>query len=199
MTRDTVLNDAFWEGPMGIPFLKAQAWHDAGKPYPAPDGDWVEARRRVFAGDLPNTAARNVVPPKADYDASIRQVQIDLDELGYHEVGEADGLICGRTRGAITAFMNDRHEVVTTSITPALTDEIAKAKSEGWSRPIAPGRAYATAKEIAPEVQAVKQNAWSRFWSKMLALPSSVGAAVWGVASNIPAANDAACLAGCGC
>ena len=50
MTRDTVLNDAFWRGQMGIPFLKAQAWHEAGKPYPAPDADWIEARKRVFSG-----------------------------------------------------------------------------------------------------------------------------------------------------
>lgn len=50
MTRDTVLNDAFWQGPMGIPFLKAQAWHEAGKPYPAPEADWIAAQKRVFSG-----------------------------------------------------------------------------------------------------------------------------------------------------
>lgn len=48
MTRNTIMNDAFWKSPMGIQFLKAQAWHEAGKPYPAPDADWVEAQRRVF-------------------------------------------------------------------------------------------------------------------------------------------------------
>ena len=53
MTRDTIMNDAFWKGPMGIQFLKAQAWHEAGKQYPAPDADWVEAQRRVFAGSIP--------------------------------------------------------------------------------------------------------------------------------------------------
>ncbi len=53
MTRNTIMNDAFWRGPMGIAFLKAQAWHEAGKPYPAPDADWIEAQRRVFAGVVP--------------------------------------------------------------------------------------------------------------------------------------------------
>lgn len=53
MKRDTVLNDSFWLGPMGIPFLKAQAWHEAGKPYPAPEADWIEARKRVFAKSGP--------------------------------------------------------------------------------------------------------------------------------------------------
>jgi len=48
MTRNTIMNDAFWRSPSGIAFLKAQAWHEAGKEYPAPDADWIEAQRRVF-------------------------------------------------------------------------------------------------------------------------------------------------------
>jgi hypothetical protein len=48
MTRDTVMDDAFWRSVRGIQFLKAQAWHEAGKQYPAPDADWIEAQRRVF-------------------------------------------------------------------------------------------------------------------------------------------------------
>ena len=56
MTRDTVLNDAFWQSDKGIAFLKAQAWHEAGKKYPAPDADWIEARRRVF-DDVPSAAS----------------------------------------------------------------------------------------------------------------------------------------------
>lgn len=52
MTRETVMNDAFWQGPMGIAFLKAQAGHEAGRTYPAPDPDWVEAQRRVFAHEF---------------------------------------------------------------------------------------------------------------------------------------------------
>jgi hypothetical protein len=50
MTRDTIMNDAFWHSPMGIAFLKAQAWHEAGKQYPAPDADWIEAQKRVLGG-----------------------------------------------------------------------------------------------------------------------------------------------------
>lgn len=67
MTRDTVMDDAFWRGPMAIPFLKAQAWHEAGKEYPAPDSDWVEARKRVLAGltavpDAPKPPPASPVP-----------------------------------------------------------------------------------------------------------------------------------------
>lgn len=50
LTEDTVMNDAFWKSAMGIAFLKAQAWHEAGKPYPAPEADWIAAQKRVFSG-----------------------------------------------------------------------------------------------------------------------------------------------------
>jgi hypothetical protein len=63
MTPDTIMDDAFWRGPMGIGFLKAQAGHEAGKTYPAPDADWIEAQRRVFGGDNAGTMAAPVVKP----------------------------------------------------------------------------------------------------------------------------------------
>lgn len=52
MTRNTIMNDEFWRGPMAIPFLKAQAFHEAGREYPAPDSDWIEAQRRVLSGAM---------------------------------------------------------------------------------------------------------------------------------------------------
>jgi peptidoglycan hydrolase-like protein with peptidoglycan-binding domain len=57
MTENTVMNDAFWQSDMGIAFLKAQAWHEAGKRYPAPAADWIEAQRIVFSGAKPKAAA----------------------------------------------------------------------------------------------------------------------------------------------
>ncbi len=48
VTGATIINDAFLNSPTGIQFLKAQAWHEAGKPYPAPAGDWIEAQQKVF-------------------------------------------------------------------------------------------------------------------------------------------------------
>lgn len=44
----TIMNEAFWRGPMAIPFLKAQSGHEAGKTIPAPEADWLNAQRRVF-------------------------------------------------------------------------------------------------------------------------------------------------------
>ncbi len=60
MTRDTVMDDAFWRSPSGVRFLKVQAGHEAGKPIPAPDADWIEAQRRVFSGVAKKTAAGSV-------------------------------------------------------------------------------------------------------------------------------------------
>lgn len=64
MTRNTVMDDAFWRSSMGLAFLKAQAWHEAGKKYPAPDGDWIEAQRIVFLGLSAPTPPAKPVQPK---------------------------------------------------------------------------------------------------------------------------------------
>lgn len=62
MDENTVMNDAFWRGPMGVKFLQVQAAHEAGKPIPAPDADWMEAQRRVFSGvSTPKKSAGAVV------------------------------------------------------------------------------------------------------------------------------------------
>jgi hypothetical protein len=53
MTEDTIMSDAMLNSSMGIAFLKAQAWHEAGKPYPAPDADWIKAQSMVFSGRPP--------------------------------------------------------------------------------------------------------------------------------------------------
>lgn len=57
MGRGTIMNDEFWKGPMGLAFLKAQAGHEAGKPIPAPEADWIEAQRRVMSGAAPKMPA----------------------------------------------------------------------------------------------------------------------------------------------
>jgi hypothetical protein len=65
MTRNTVMDEAFWHGPMCIPFLKAQAWHEAGKEYPAVDDDWIEAKQIVL-GDSPIAKPLPPLPPPPD-------------------------------------------------------------------------------------------------------------------------------------
>jgi hypothetical protein len=71
-----------------------------------------------------------------------------------------------------------------------LVDEIAKVKAERWSRPIAPDRAYATAKDIAPKVPAVAATQRAGLWSQVMGWLGFGGAAAKGIVSFMPDAND---------
>lgn len=87
----------------------------------------------------------------------IKATQQRLQNLGYHEVGEIDGLWGGRTQGAISAFKNDRKlKDASLGISKALLEELDKAEAQAWARPIAVARSEATTEEIeeeAPELQ----------------------------------------------
>lgn len=117
----------------------------------------------------------NVQQPRAAYSIETEVVQRELDALGYHEVGDVDGIWGGRTAGAIRAFFNDRSVSSPPEMGPVLGNEIAKAKSEGWTRPIAPSRANATPKDIAPKVEAVQASLWGRFSAKVAAGAAAAG------------------------
>lgn len=65
ITEGTVMDDKFWAGPMAIPFLKAQAAHEAGKVIPAPAGDWVTAQNLVMGGKAPASPTKKTVATAA--------------------------------------------------------------------------------------------------------------------------------------
>lgn len=211
MTRNTVMNEAFWRGDKAIPFLKAQAWHEAGKKYPAPDGDWVEAWKRVLGGEATpvaptpvGNAAPEVIAPKAPSltqpspadknvpkgDPDIWNTQRRLEAMKYFP-GDWDGKWGGNTGGAITGFINDRGLALTAptsaemfaAIYPDLKSELAKAETEGFTRPIAVERAEATDAKVAAVsavIPAAKQNglmAW------ILGIPATLLTFFSGVAS----------------
>lgn len=136
------------------------------------------------------TAAENVQQQTTAYSADVFKVQEQLAQLGYHEVGAADGKVGSKTRGAIAAFLTDRGQNWSPEVGPALRVELMEAIGENWKRPIAPARAYATADDIAPKVKAVEQNRWSKFWTKMMAIPSSIGTTILGVTSAVPEADE---------
>jgi hypothetical protein len=48
LTPDTIIDDAFLNSGQGLAMMKAQAWHEAGKPYPMTDAEWREAQALVF-------------------------------------------------------------------------------------------------------------------------------------------------------
>jgi hypothetical protein len=177
MTRNTVMNDAFWRSPMGIAFLKAQAGHEAGKKYPAQDADWIEAQRCVFAGVLPAaapepTAQPTRAPPPPDPghqrgvmipadpavtgDPELFSVQKRLKARNYSP-GIIDGLWGSGTSGALSGFVNDRggHIPVPASldafsaVREDVKAELGRAESEGWFRPVSEARKSGDAGTVA--------------------------------------------------
>lgn len=117
----------------------------------------------------------NVQAPTAHYSFDVELLQRKLVKMNYHEIGEIDGLWGGKTRGAVTAFMNDRGQPTDGNYTPEVTAEIDKAIAEKWTRPIAPARAFATAKDIAPKVEAVRVTLWQRMGAKITAGAAGLG------------------------
>lgn len=121
-----------------------------------------------------NPGGLNVQPNRDPrYDAVLEAVQKKLDDMHYHEVGDIDGVFGGKSRAAIAAFMNDRGRLTDGTLTPDVVAEVNKATMEGWSRPIAPSRANATAKDIAAKVPSVNQTWWQKLWATVLGVPTA--------------------------
>lgn len=140
--------------------------------------DEFEDEEEVQPPPIPTTLngnGINVQPETSQYDVDVEILQQKLLKLNYHELGDPDGFWGGKTRGAITAFMNDRGQPTDGSFTSAVSAELNKALGENWSRPIAPARANATAKEIAPKVEAVKQTLRQRLVAKISTGLATIG------------------------
>lgn len=119
----------------------------------------------------------NVQPETGEYNIETELVQKTLISMNYHEVGNPNGIYGGKTVAGIAAFMTDRGKDPNRGlITQELKDELSKAKSEGWSRPIAPARANATAKDIENKVPAVKEHWWNKLWAIVVGAPAAAGA-----------------------
>lgn len=116
--------------------------------------------------------------------AGIRKAQDRLRELGYVMVGEPDGLWGARSAAAVTAFCRVNLKV---PYADPLTRELYEAimAPDAVRMPIAPERSNAppeVVKEIAPEATPVRD---ASFWAKVQGALSAVGAAIWGVLSNL--------------
>ncbi len=152
-------------------------------------GDDKEPLEDVSAQDVGvttqgNDAPINVQPSRASYSMEVELIQRALIDLKYFEVGDPDGLRGGKFVAGVAAFMNDRGKDPNQGhVTPELKLELARAKAEKlpngqpWSRPIAPVRANATAKDIAPKVESVNQTWYTKLWAYVLGIPSAAVAA----------------------
>jgi uncharacterized protein (TIGR02594 family) len=96
--------------------------------------DAVNVKRYSKAKLLGVRRAGNVAPAVT---MGVRAVQTRLRALGYHEVGNPDGIIGPRTRAAILAFRDDNSLSLVPIIDVALTEALANAQP----RAVAPERA----------------------------------------------------------
>lgn len=116
----------------------------------------------------------NVQPETGEYSLDTEMVQKTLIALNYHEVGNPNGIFGGKTVAGVAAFMTDRGKDPNRGrITQELKDELSKAKAEGWSRPIAPERANATARDIENKVPAVKDHWWQKLFAYIMGIPTA--------------------------
>lgn len=115
-----------------------------------------------------------LVNPELDF-AEIKFVQKRLAELGYPEVGNADGRIGTKTRGAILAFEADNGLPLTGE---ANFDLIVNLNQAG-KRPVAPERATATKETIAAKPAVAVTASLEKLGTGLLAT-SGVGAVIEG-------------------
>lgn len=122
----------------------------------------------------------NVQPETSVYSLEVELIQRQLIDFKYFEVGDPDGKMGGKFVAGVAAFMTDRGKDPNRGqLTPELRAELAAAKQDRlpdgrpWTRPIAPTRANATAKDIAPKVESVNQTWYAKLGAWILGLPSA--------------------------
>lgn len=116
----------------------------------------------------------NVQPVTMGYNVEVEIIQKQLIAMNYHEVGDVDGVAGGKFVAGVASFMTDRGKDPNKGkLTPELKSEVSAARSENWSRPIAPARANATAKDIAPKVESVNQTWYTKLWAYVMGIPAA--------------------------
>lgn len=154
---------------------------------------WLAKAKKLFTSDLDAVPISSEQPPKPNDATALpglidvkmtKQAQERLRELGYVMVGEPDGLWGARSAAAVTAFCRVNLKVpYADPLTRELYDAIMAP--DAVRMPIAPERSNAppdVVKEIAPEAAPVRD---ASFWAKVQGALSAVGAAIWGVLSNL--------------
>lgn len=148
-----------------------------------PDGEDVSAQDDPVT-PAGNVTVSNVQPETAQYSLEVELVQRQLIDFKYFEVGEPNGRAGGKFVAGVAAFMTDRGKDPNKGqLTSQLKAEIAAAKVEKlpngqpWSRPIAPTRANATAKDIAPKVESVNETWYTKLGAYVMGIPAAAIAA----------------------
>jgi hypothetical protein len=163
--------------------MKESGGHGWVKKYYRPDSS--SGVGIVSAQPLALEPERDDLPADFKGDVKLYDMQIALRTMGY-DSGLMDGEWGGKTSGAISGFINDRHGFMPapTSIgqfqasRDTLQAEVAIAEAENFRRPVTIARQEkdaATVAAVAPEIKPTKQN----FFSTLLASIGSFLFLLW--------------------
>lgn len=110
------------------------------------------------------------------YSQELEAIQEQLIELGYFEVGEADGRWGGKTAAAVNGYRNDR-ELPPGRIDAAFRAQLNKDAQSDWHRPISKKRAETTEEEAAKKSEPVKLTLRQRLAARWALILSGLGTA----------------------
>lgn len=151
-------------------------WKKAGKD----TSILLKRRERERAMFMTLDASAPPVAPATKTDKiTIEVVQRRLKELGYTEVGNADGKLGKLTQTAILAFRNEHDLPITGDIDQTLLDALEHAEPRNLPRNDATA---ATVREAAPEV---RSNFLTKIVAAAVAIPSAIGAFFDGILGNL--------------
>ena len=81
LTPNTHITDEVLSGEMGLNMMKAQAWWEAGKPYPMVDVDWRKAQALVFGKEVhDDPAPPSVEAPHPQKETEPSEARIDVPQ-----------------------------------------------------------------------------------------------------------------------
>jgi len=117
--------------------------------------------------------------------AIVRQVQTRLRELGYTEVGEADGKVGKMTRTAILAFRNENG----LPLADYIDQDLRVAMLDAPARELAPARADAAPGEVRAQVPEARAAWWTKVSAWVAGAVASLGVVIDGIIDNLDGAR----------
>lgn len=138
---------------------------------------------------MPSSSVRTMVPTGPDQSVDpmtltgenrVKWVQNRLLELGYTDGGPVDGSLNLKTQGTILDFRN-RNGL---PLVAGIDNDLIAMLFNGPTIELPIEQTTAQTPAIAEKVGAVRETWYARFWSKVLAIPSVIIAAVTGTISS---------------